>query len=700
MACRADYEPEEGYPTNSGLDPTDLDEKVFLNKKFGVPAFGTAVVHGRTEKTMMLGNKLRVMTQAPYPEDEAKLPNGLHVLQVYTELKNGSRNVTLVVRNGTSREIFVSADRQIGRVVAANAVPEASYSPELIQKLAQEDSEEHTPLTVEQRQQLLIQTLDKDGGQDVLKDWPEETAAKARRLLMEFHSAFSLEPGEMGCTDTTEHTIELSNEEPFKERFRRIAPPLVEEVRKNIQEMLDGGAIRPSQSPWCNAVVLVHKKDGSLRFCIDFRKLNDRTKKDSFPLPRVQESMEAMVGARHFSCVDLKSGFWQVKMNEESRQYTAFTVGSLGVYEFLRMPFGLCNAPATFQRLMQNTLGELNLTYALIYLDDVIIFSKTEEEHLIRLRAVLERFQENGLKLKPSKCQFFCTEITYLGHQVSKDGMSLSQDNLRGIAEMAPPTTYTGIREFTGATGYYRRFIKGYSKICKPLNDLLSGENSHLKNKPVVLTPEAEVAFAELKARCLRAPVLQFADFNKPFLLETDASGDGLGAVLSQKQSDGKYHPVAYGSHGLKGGEKRYHSSKLEFLALKWAIIDHFKEYLQYLPFTVKTDNNPLTYVLTTPNLDATGHRWVAALASFKMNLEYVKGSDNKVADALSCITQRLDEEAVREVLKKVKEGDIGRAECDDPRMIQQHDEIDKDVVIQMRALVRAKRLPKKHNRH
>ena len=692
---RADYEPEEGYPTNSGLDPTDLDEKVFLNKKFGVPAFGTAVVHGRTEKTMMLGNKLRVMTQAPYPEDEAKLPNGLHVLQVYTELKNGSRNVTLVVRNGTAREIFVSADRQIGRVVAANAVPEASYSPELIQKLAQEDGEEHTPLTVEQRQQLLIQTLDKDGGLDVLKDWPEETAAKARRLLMEFHSAFSLEPGEMGCTDTTEHTIELSNEEPFKERFCRIAPPLVEEVRKNIQEMLDGGAIRPSQSPWCNAVVLVRKKDGSLRFCIDFRKLNDRTRKDSFPLPRVQESMEAMVGARHFSCVDLKSGFWQVKMNEESRQYTAFTVGSLGVYEFLRMPFGLCNAPATFQRLMQNTLGELNLTYALIYLDDVIIFSKTEEEHLIRLRAVLERFQENGLKLKPSKCQFFRTEITYLGHQVSKDGMSPSQDNLRGIAEMAPPTTYTGIREFTGATGYYRRFIKGYSKICKPLNDLLSGENSHLKNKPVVLTPEAEVAFAELKARCLRAPVLQFADFNKPFLLETDASGDGLGAVLSQKQSDGKYHPVAYGSRGLKGGEKRYHSSKLEFLALKWAIVDHFKEYLQYLPFTVKTDNNPLTYVLTTPNLDATGHRWVAALASFKMNLEYVKGTDNKVADALSRITQRLDEEAVREVLKKAKEGDIGRAECDDPRMIQQHDEIDKDVVIQMRALVRAKRLPK-----
>ena len=287
MAYRADLEPEDGYPTNTRADPIDLDEKVFLNKKFRVPAFGTTIVHGRTEKTMMMGNKLRVMTQAPYPEDEAKLPNGLHVLQVYTKLKNDSRNVSLVVRNGTAREIFVSADRQIVRIIAANAVPEASYLPELLQKLAQEDEETTTPLTVEQRQQLLMETLSKDGGLDILKDWPEETALKARRLLMEFHSVFSLESGEMGCTDMTEHTIELTNEEPFKERFRWIAPPLVEEVQKHIQEMLDGGAIRPSQSPWCNAVMLVHKKDGSLRFCIDFRKLNDRTKKDSYPLPRV-----------------------------------------------------------------------------------------------------------------------------------------------------------------------------------------------------------------------------------------------------------------------------------------------------------------------------------------------------------------------------------------------------------------------------
>ena len=209
-------------------------------------------------------------------------------------------------------------------------------------------------------------------------------------LLLEFHHVFSLEPNEIGCMDAMEHVIELMKDEPFKERFHRITPPLVDEMRQHIQEMLDGSAIRPSQSPWCNAMVLVRKKDGSLRFCIDFCRLNAQTKKDTYPLPHMQETMDSMVGAQHFSCMDLKSGFWQVKMAEESRQCTAFTVGSMGMYEFLRMPYRLCNALAMFQRLMQNCLGELNLTYTLIYLDDVIVCSTTEEEHLVCLHAVLE----------------------------------------------------------------------------------------------------------------------------------------------------------------------------------------------------------------------------------------------------------------------------------------------------------------------
>ena len=208
----------------------------------------------------------------------------------------------------------------------------------------------------------------------------------------------------------------------------------------------------------------------------------------------------------------------------------------MGVYEFLHMPYSLCNAPATFQRLMQNCLGELNLMYALIYLDDVIVYSKTEDEHLVRLRAILERFMENGLKLKPSKCNFFCMEINYLGHKVSTAGMEPGTEGLKGITEITPPAMYTQVCKFLGATGYFRHFIKEYTKIAKPLNHLLQGENSKLKSHPVRLPPDALMAFQELKMKCLTVPVLVFADFKKPFLLETNASIEGLGAVLSQEQ--------------------------------------------------------------------------------------------------------------------------------------------------------------------
>ena len=219
--------------------------------------------------------------------------------------------------------------------------------------------------------------------------------------------------------------------------------------------MLDVGAIHPSQSPWCNAVILVRKKDSSLHYCIDFGCLNSKTKKDSYPLPRMQETMENMVQASHFSCIDMKNGFWQVKMLEKAHNYTAFTVGSMGVYEFLHMPYGLCNAPATFQRLMQNCLGKLNLTYTLIYLVNVIIYSCTEEEHLTHLMNVFERFRESSLKLKPSKCNFFYTEINYLGHTISGKGMEPDIDGIKAIVEMAPPRTYTSICQFVGATGYF-----------------------------------------------------------------------------------------------------------------------------------------------------------------------------------------------------------------------------------------------------
>ena len=237
------------------------------------------------------------------------------------------------------------------------------------------------------------------------------------------------------------HKIKIDDGKPFKEHFRCIPPPLLDEVRQHINEMLEAGAIRPSNSPWCNAVVLVHKKDGGLCFCIDFRKLNAKTKKDSYPLPHIQETLNSLVGV--FSMLDLKSGFWKIMMDEDSKQYTTFTVGNLGFFECEQMPFGICNVPATFQRLLQSCLGELNLTYCLIYLDDVIIYAKDEEEHLVRLRTVFERFRRDNLKLKPSKCNLFQKEITYLAHDVSTEGFRPSKAGLKAVAEFLELTNYT-----------------------------------------------------------------------------------------------------------------------------------------------------------------------------------------------------------------------------------------------------------------
>ena len=416
-------------------------------------------------------------------------------------------------------------------MVAANEIPKVTNL------LSAAKPKEQPTLMEMERQDLLLEKLDLTG----LEAWPKDQVERACSLLKEYHDIFSLEKCDMGHTKAAKHKIVLKDPDtpPFKERFCQIPPPQLDEVCAHLKMMLDAGVIRPSNSPWCNAVVLVRKKDGSLHFCIDFRKLNALTVKDSHPLPHICETLETLVGAAQYSTFDMNSGFWQVPMDEGSKQYTAFTLGSMGLYKCESMPFGLCNAPPSFQRLMQNCLGELNLTYCLIYLDDVIIFSQTEEEHLERMCVVFDHLCEHGLKLKPSKCDVFKTEINYVAHHVSKKGVLPSKKNLEAITECPPPDTYTKVKSFVGLVGHYRCFIKGFANIAAPLYDLTSRVNKDKKSEHLNLPPEACEAFDHLKATCLQAPILSFPDFSKPFLLEMDASGKGLGAVLSQKQSDG-----------------------------------------------------------------------------------------------------------------------------------------------------------------
>ena len=409
--------PEEG--TCGGAPEVNIDELVTAWESVCLGPFQTKIIEGHVKPLLRSTSYVMITPlRAEGQQCETKLlPLGLHVLHAYTHLKNGSRRVSLVVRNESDSQIFLKKGMLVAWVVSATLVSPVELSPEMEAALGEESRPE--PLSVAARQEKLLEKLNLVG----LACWFPENAMAARELVLAYHDVFTLESNELGCTSTIEHEIRIKNEERFKEWFRCIPPPLLEEVRTSLRDMLESGGIRLSQSPWCNAVVLVRKKDGTLHFCVDFRCLNAHMKKDSYPLPRIQEALESMVGSAHFSSMDFKSGFWQIKMAPGSQQYTAFTVGNLGFYKFTCMPFGLYNAPATFQRLMQNTLGELNLTYCIIYLDDVIVFSRTEEEHLEQLCVVFERFHEFNLKLKPSKCSFFQLEIMYLAHHISWRGI-------------------------------------------------------------------------------------------------------------------------------------------------------------------------------------------------------------------------------------------------------------------------------------
>ena len=355
------------------------------------------------------------------PREGKPLPLGLHVLHSYTHLKNGSSKVPLVVRNISNSYIFLKKGVPVVWVVTASLVPPAELLPEMEATLGAEFRPK--PMSVAAGQEKLLEKLDFDG----LAHWSSGNVVAVRELVLAYHDVFALESNELSCTSAIKHEIRIENSEPFKKRFWCIPLSLLEEVRASLRDMLEAGAIHPNQLPWCNAMVLVRKKDGTLRFCVNFRHLNACMKKDSYPLPCIQEALESMAGLAHFPLMDFKSGFWQIKMAPGSQQYMAFTVGNLGFYEFTRMPFGLCNAPVTFQHLMQNTLGELNLMYCVIYLDDVIVFGRTEEE---RLRIMFKRFWEFNLKPKPSKCLFFQSEIVYLAHHISQGGILPSQDNV------------------------------------------------------------------------------------------------------------------------------------------------------------------------------------------------------------------------------------------------------------------------------
>ena len=365
-------------------------------------------------------------------------------------------------------------------------------------------------------------------------------------------------------------------------------------------------------------MVLVQKKDGGLRFCIDLRKLNNWTVKDAYSLPWIDKTLDSLQGSQWFCSLDLKSGYWQVEMDEESNP--SFTVGLLGFYKCERMPFRLTNAPATFHRPMETCLGDLNLHWCIIYLDDIVIFSKDTASHLKRPKAVFQKLEKAGLKLKPSKCELFQRQLAYLGHVISAKGVATDEGKIEAIKNWPTPTSVMEVRSSLGFMGYYHRFLPKFAQVAWPLHELTSGENMAKKKAAIKWDSRCQQAFDDLKALLAQHLSLHMPIFSKPCKLHTDACGMGLGAVLYQTREDGTKAVIAYASRNLGKAESHYpaHKSRVSHPEV---VVKKFHEYLYGLTFEVHMDNNPLTYVLTTAKLDAASHRWVTSLANYNFRL-------------------------------------------------------------------------------
>ena len=660
-------------PPPAPLNPKPAPEKIDPKHKLrttvaiDIPPFSSHIVKTKAQELPRgEGETVKILVE-PIPADQTTMHPAVRVQPCYNELNRKNKKVPVYIVNRTGKNRRIPK----GTVVAYAAEVDYAASTQDLKPTHEPEGSTKPQQDHEERLKRLFELLDLSH----LKDWPEAEKKKAKDLMAEYSDIFALHELELGQTTGVTHAIHTTSEVPIKERYRHIPKHRMDEVRVMIEEMLRIGVIKESKSPWCNAVVLARKKNGDLRLCIDFRKLNERTVKDAYPLPRIKEALDNIRGACIFTSLDLKQGFWEVPMDEKSKAKTAFTVGPLGFYEFERMPFGLCNAPATFQRLMEACLGELVLDTCLIYVDDIIVFAKTENAHLARLRAVFDRIRAFGLKMRPHKCTFFTKSVDYLGHHISEAGIQPDERHIQRVKEFQPPSTVTEVRQFLGFVNHYRRFIKDYSKKARALQKYTAGDLAKEKNQPIKLTPEAVKSFEILRDACITSPVLAFADYTKPFLLETDASKEALGAVLKQKQPDGVYKPVAYGSRTTSAGEKNYHSSKLEFLALKWAITDEFRDYLIIQPFIVRTDNNPLTYIFTTPHLDAVGHRWVEKMAGFNFEIEYVKGKSNGAADALSRL-RRLSVEDTQALLSGAMMNPTDRAENQRPETTELYERL------------------------
>ena len=436
---------------------------------------------------------------------------------------------------------------------------------------------------------------------------------------------FSEQPGN---TSLTEHPIRLKDFTPVRQRMYRVPERLLPALQEELQVMQRLGVIERSSSAWSSPVVMVPKKDGSMRFCIDFRRVNAQSHFDAYPMPRLEDLIESVGKAHFISTLDLSKGYWQVPLAKEARPYSAFRTPH-GLFQFTVMPFGLHGAPATFQRLMDHVL-EGTGAFAGAYLDDIVVYSTTWAEHLQHLAEVFKRIHQAGLTVQPKKCAFAQQEVCYLGHVVGCGVIQPQRDKVEAIRNCQQPKTKKDVRSFLGLAGWYRRFVPNFATRAAPLTDLTRKSGS--VNVP--WEEQHQKAFMDLKEALCSGPVLRSPDFEKPWTVQTDASGVGLGAVLLQGEGE-QQRPVAYISRKLFPRETRYSAIELECLAVKWAL-DTFRYYLLGRDFVLETDHRALKWLGTMKDTNARITRWFLALQPFKFHVQHRAGKQNMVADFLS----------------------------------------------------------------
>ena len=573
----------------------------------------------------------------------------LEVAESVATVRIGRQIVHIVVSNPTDEPIVLEKNSPLASVEPVSAViPLMVLNPSKVKtgSLTAEALSVQTPqhTTSHNHYPVSSVSLAEEGGANEqtqgdddpqnIDDWlppvdlshlTEQQRLVAEKILREESGVFSRGKDDQGDVPDMEMEIHLKDDVPVVVPHRQLPRQLYEEVKNFINDLVK--RIRESTSNYSSPIVCARKKSGALRLCIDYRLLNQKIIPDKMPIPRIQELLDGLGGQVWFSTLDMSNAYFQGYVKEEFRKLTAFST-PWALYEWIRIPQGISNSPPVFQRYINGVLQGLRDLICTAYLDDILIYGKSFEAHAANLKSVLARLKSRGIKLEPTKCHLFRTEIRYLGRLLSKDGHRPDPADAEAIEKFREvPKSVGDLRSKLGFLGYYRSYIKDFSQKFQPMYQLLQGNilvHGKKKSKvafsrqPIAWTQEMQDTVDDVIDYLKSPGFLAFPDWNIPFTLHVDASQKGLGAVLYQK-IDNKDRVISFASRTLTPPEQKYHlhSGKLEFLALEWAITDKFSDYLSFgPPFTVYTDNNPLTYVMTTAKLNATGLRWVATLSN------------------------------------------------------------------------------------